>query len=190
VAFTPPLSTERKFGRWAGPLHTFIVLRLATAALSCRGALVLLSQGASGRILQLASGARGSFASRRWAPGFVRRPAGIIARRAPHAHFVGPRWLVFENSFSPAVGSPRRQIKKSLTPTEKSYTERARLYGNPARFEKALSKITRRSTPIPPAPGTSARAKRARETQVGGLSRHARASASTSALMTPASLRV
>jgi len=29
------------------------------------------------------------------------------------------RWLVCENSYSPAVGSPRRPIKKSLTLTEK-----------------------------------------------------------------------
>jgi len=54
-------------GRWAGPL---VVLWLVTTALSCLGALVLLSQGASGRIPWLVSGARGPLASRRWAPGF------------------------------------------------------------------------------------------------------------------------
>ena len=31
--------------------------------------------------------------------------------------FYSPRWLVFENSFFPAVDSPRRPIKKSHTPS-------------------------------------------------------------------------
>ena len=55
------------------------------------------------------------------------------------------RWLVFENSFSPAVGSPRRPIKKSPTQSEKSNTERARLYGKPGAFFEVLSNLNHKA---------------------------------------------
>jgi len=55
------------------------------------------------------------------------------------------RWLVFENSFSPAVGSPRRPIRKSLTLTEKF---NASGYSEKRCFRGALSNSTRHSALI------------------------------------------
>ena len=53
--------------------------------------------------------------------------------------------MVFESLLSPAVGSPRRPIKKSLTPTEKSNTERARLYGKSDALFEVLSDLNHKA---------------------------------------------
>ena len=71
--------------------------------------------------------------------------------------------LVFENSFSPAVDSPRRPIKKSLTPTGTHTATREK----PTRFWETLSKSQDTQRASPPTPGTSARVRRARETKRG-----------------------
>ena len=81
------------------------------------------------------------------------------------------RWLVLENSFSPAVGSPRRPIKKSLTLTEKFTHSKTRtaIREKPGAFLRRHSqKSTKHSTLIFPAPGTPVHARRAREAKGGG----------------------
>jgi len=76
-----PLEQSKNLGRWQfrcvhSPCCDW------SPRLPFHGALVLLSQGASGRISQLASSARVPSASCHWAPGSVRSHARTIARRA------------------------------------------------------------------------------------------------------------
>ena len=130
-------------------------------------------------------------------PFFEATPPGAALHRGPCSSLPGCKncWLVFENSFSPAVGSPRWPIKKSHTPTEKSCTERARLYGNTAcssehsqKFtsHKALSADTSRARYI-------SGCEESERDKGGGGSRgsraHQRKHKRSRKLMTPASLR-
>ena len=98
-------------------------------------------------------------------------PNGFMQTRPPRGEIeTENRLLVFENSFSPAVDSPRRPIKKSLTPTGTRTATRE----NPARSFLRRSQNRKTLNALPPTPGTSARVRRARETK-GGSSRGPRA---------------
>jgi len=75
-----------KRGTWGVGSSPVVHSRLAV--IGHRGALMLLSQGASGRISRLVSGASGPLASRRRAPG-VRRPLEQSPAERPM-----PEWIV------------------------------------------------------------------------------------------------
>ena len=71
------------------------------------------------------------------------------------------RCLVFENSFSPAVDSPRRPIKKEHT---RLYVQNRCVFGGALKIYKALNALS-------PTPGTSERVRRGERDKGGDLAR-------------------
>ena len=108
-----PLEQSKNLGRWQfrcvhSPCCDW------SPRLPFHGALVLLSQGASGRISRLVSSARGPLASCRWAPGLASQgPLGAKLEQSPAERPTLKFMAICTGALSSSAGSPSRRARRS-----------------------------------------------------------------------------